>query len=145
MVLYHYNSNAILVYPMKNRSDHESLEAYKYFYDYLIKRNCHLQHNAMDNEASKAVKNYIVSTNAKYQLVEPHNKRVNADEKAIQTFKDHFISGLSSVHNKFPLFFGMNSYHRPVLPSIFCESQGRAQNFRHTNTLRAYLTSHHIR
>ena len=58
----------------------------------------------MDNEASKAVKNYIVSTDAKYQLVEPHNKRVNAAEKAIQTFKDHFISGLSSVHSKFPLF-----------------------------------------
>ena len=47
---------------------------------------------------------YRVSTNATYQLVAPHNKRINAAEKAIRTFKDHFIVGLSSVHKKLPLF-----------------------------------------
>ena len=60
--------------------------------------------NVMDNEASKAVKNYIISKNEAYQLVDPHKKRVNAAERATRTFKDHFTAGLSLVHNKFLLF-----------------------------------------
>jgi hypothetical protein len=36
-------------------------------------------------------------------LVEPHNHRVNAAERAIQTFKDHFISALATTDSEFPL------------------------------------------
>ena len=36
------------------------------------------------------------------QSVKPHNHGVNAAERAIQTFKNHFISGLSIGDKKFP-------------------------------------------
>eukprot|EP00978_Attheya_sp_CCMP212_P040859 scaffold227432_cov49-Attheya_sp.AAC.1 len=36
------------------------------------------------------------------QLVEPHNHRVDAAERAIQTFKNHTIAGLSIVDEEFP-------------------------------------------
>ncbi len=36
-------------------------------------------------------------------LVEPHNHRVNAAERAIQMFKDHFISVLATTDSEFPL------------------------------------------
>jgi hypothetical protein len=36
------------------------------------------------------------------QFVEPNNHRVNAAERAIQTFKNHFISGLCTTDPKFP-------------------------------------------
>ena len=36
------------------------------------------------------------------QLVEPHNHRVDAAERAIQTFKNHLISGLSTCDASFP-------------------------------------------
>ena len=36
-------------------------------------------------------------------LVEPHNHSVNAAERAIQTFKDHFVSALATTDSKFPL------------------------------------------
>ncbi len=39
----------------------------------------------------------------KLQLVEPHNHRVNAAERAIQTFKDAFISALATTDKGFPL------------------------------------------
>jgi hypothetical protein len=39
----------------------------------------------------------------KIQLVEPHNHQANAAERAIQTFKNHFIAGLSTVDKAFPL------------------------------------------
>jgi hypothetical protein len=36
-------------------------------------------------------------------LVEPHNHQVNVAERAIQTFKDHFISALATADSEFPL------------------------------------------
>jgi hypothetical protein len=36
-------------------------------------------------------------------LVEPHNHRVNVADRAIQTFKDHFISALVMTNSEFPL------------------------------------------
>jgi hypothetical protein len=38
-----------------------------------------------------------------FQLVPPHNHRRNAAEKAIGTWKDHFIAGLSSLDPNFPM------------------------------------------
>ena len=59
--------------------------------------------NVTDNEASKAVQKYIKSKNVDWQLVEPDNHRVNAAERAIQTFKNHFLAGLATVDKTFPL------------------------------------------
>jgi hypothetical protein len=36
-----------------------------------------------------------------FQLVPPHNHQRNAAEKAIGTWKDHFIAGLSSLDPNF--------------------------------------------
>ncbi len=36
-------------------------------------------------------------------LVPPHNHRVNAAERAITTFKEHFIPGLTTVDKDCPL------------------------------------------
>jgi hypothetical protein len=40
-----------------------------------------------------------------FQLVPPHNHRRNAAEKAIGTWKDHFIAGLSSLDPNFQMHF----------------------------------------
>ena len=37
------------------------------------------------------------------QIIPPNLHRTNAAEKAIDIFKDHFISGLATVHPSFPL------------------------------------------
>jgi hypothetical protein len=37
------------------------------------------------------------------QLVPPHNHHVNADERAISTFKDHFVAALAIVDMLCPL------------------------------------------
>ena len=37
-----------------------------------------------------------------YQLAPPGNHRTNAAERAIQTFKHHFLAGLASCHPDYP-------------------------------------------
>jgi hypothetical protein len=57
----------------------------------------------LDNEASRAIERAITTSGATYQLVEPYNHRVNSAERAIRTFKNHFIAGLCSTDPKFPV------------------------------------------
>ena len=77
--------------------------AYQDIYEYLESVNQKPTLNVTDNEASKAVQNYIKSKDVDWQLVEPDNHRVNAAERAIQTFKNHFLAGLATVDKAFPL------------------------------------------
>ena len=79
------------------------IEAFKSVYDLLTTCGLKPRLNVMDNECSKAIKTFILSTGAAIQLVEPDNHRVNAAERAIQTFKNHFIAGLCTVDPAFPL------------------------------------------
>ena len=58
----------------------------------------------MDNETSSIIENYIIKQNdTKLQFVEPQSHQVNAAERAVQTFKNHFVAGLCSVNKNFPL------------------------------------------
>ena len=41
--------------------------------------------------------------NENFQLVPPHLHRRNSAERAIQTFKNHFIAGIVSTHKDFPI------------------------------------------
>jgi hypothetical protein len=59
--------------------------------------------NLIDNQATKHIKTFLTGNKCKLQLVEPHNHRVNAAKRAIQTFKDAFIAALATTDSKFPL------------------------------------------
>jgi hypothetical protein len=55
-----------------------------------------------DNETWKGVKDLLVNKyKLTYQLVPPHIHQCNATERAIRTFKNHFIASLSS--SEFPM------------------------------------------
>ena len=61
----------------------------------------HLQ--ILDNKASAEDKRAIKTKwNASYQLVPPKTHRRNAAERAIRTFKAHFLSILAGVAPYFP-------------------------------------------
>jgi hypothetical protein len=47
--------------------------------------------------------NFFTANDVDYQLVPPHCHRRNAAERAIRTFKEHFVVGLSPVDPAFPL------------------------------------------
>ena len=60
-------------------------------------------HQILDNEASKEYKGAITKSGMTFQRVPPDDHRRNVAEKAIQTWKDHFISVSSGTASTFPL------------------------------------------
>ena len=59
--------------------------------------------HSLDNETSKRMKYYMDAEGITYQLKTAGSHRHNIAEKDIRTFKNHFISGLYSLPEKFPL------------------------------------------
>ena len=102
-VLYDYDSNAILVRPLRNRSAHEIHRVFTSVHTYLVIRGLRPHLHTLDNEASTILKEFLTAENVEYQLVPPHIHRHNSAERAIQTFKNHFIAGLASTDPNFPL------------------------------------------
>jgi hypothetical protein len=103
MVYYIYDWNYVKVIPMKSRSASEWVKAYESVHQELTVKGFKPKLQTLDNEASTALKNFFTVNDIAYQLVPPHCHRCNAAERAIGTFKEHFVAGLSSIDPSFPL------------------------------------------
>ncbi len=102
-VVYHYESNAILVLQIVSFTDKAILAAYQQQYKLLESKGHEIQLNVMDNQACKVIKKYLTKKQCDNLLVKPNNHRVNAAECAIRTFKAHHISGIVTTNSNFPL------------------------------------------
>jgi hypothetical protein len=103
MVGYVYDCNFVKVIQMKSRSASEWVKAYYHIHRELTVKGYKLKLQTLDNEASAALKNIFTANDVEYQLVPPQYHRRNAAERAIRTFKEHFVAGLYSVDPTFPL------------------------------------------
>jgi hypothetical protein len=103
MVCYIYDCNYAKVVPMKSRSALEWVKTYDSVHQELTVKDFKPKLQILDNEALKALKNFFTVKNIAYQLVPPHCHRRNAAERAIRTFKEHFVAGISSLDPSFPM------------------------------------------
>jgi hypothetical protein len=88
---------------MKSRSASEWVKAYDSIHQELTAKGFKPKLQTLDNEASTALKNFFTINNIAYQLVPPNCHRRSAAERAIRTFKEHFVAGISSVYPSFPM------------------------------------------
>jgi hypothetical protein len=101
-VAYDYTTNAILVRAITDRESATIVNAFDDVFTYLEEKGFKPRFNVLDNEASSAITEYLRRKDIKWQFVPPNEHRVNAAERAIQTFKNHFIAGLCSTDKQFP-------------------------------------------
>jgi hypothetical protein len=102
-ILYNYDSNSIQAEPIPNRKKESIKAAYKKILRLLQRRGLHPQLHGLDNEASQLLKDFIPEEDIEFQLTPASLHRRNWAERAIQTFKNHFISGLCTTHPDLPL------------------------------------------
>ena len=104
LVVYDYDSNGILVEPMKNRTANSILQAFTTIHARLVAAaGLRPQLQRLDNECSEALKAFLSKESIDFQLIPPNVHRRNAAERAIRTLKNHFVDGLCSVDKHFPL------------------------------------------
>jgi hypothetical protein len=103
MVCYIYDCNYIKVVPMKSRYASEWVKAYDSIHQELTVKGLKPKLQTLNNEASTALKNFFTVNDIAYQVVPTHCHRRNAAERAIRTFKEHFLAGLSSVEPSFSM------------------------------------------
>ncbi len=103
LIVYDYDSNAILAVPLKNRKSETILAAYQVAHHRLCQAGLCPKLQCLDNEASRALQDFLTDEGVDYQLVPPHLHCHNAAERAIWMFKNHFIAGLCSVDHQFPI------------------------------------------
>ena len=103
MIAYHYDSNAIIGKAIKNRQAATITAAWKQLNDVFNTAGLSTNTWILDNETSSVLQNAMNKHDTAFQLVPPHNHRANSAERAIQTFKNHFITGLCSLDPNFPI------------------------------------------
>jgi hypothetical protein len=103
MVGIHIDANYIFCELMKNRTEGKMITAYQKMVDRMEAAGLGLKHHRLDNECSENFKTCIKKNRMTWELVPPNCHQRNMAERAIQTFKNHFVAILSGVDDKFPL------------------------------------------
>jgi hypothetical protein len=102
-VLYHQDTNSIHTVAIPNRKAASIRDAWEATHKTLIHQGHTSELHILDNECSQELKDAFQKHQIRFQRVPPKEHRVNAAERAIRTFKNHFVSILCTVDAKFPL------------------------------------------
>ena len=90
---------------LASRSDSAIVDAFSRTHQWFLHLGHFVQFQVLDNEAPKGLRQHFIAQNIQYEFVPPFNHRANKAERAIQTFKRHFISILAGTHPSFPIDF----------------------------------------
>ena len=78
--------------------------------------------NVANNQAAWPLKTFLKTKECSWQFVEPHNHKVNAAERAMQTFKGHLISGFCCTDSKWPLQLWNNLTTQALITLNLCRT-----------------------
>ena len=102
MVAYH-SSNVILVESFKSRKYAFCMATYDTIMQRLKDKGLLVDLQILDNECSTAYERRMTDKwGVEFQLVPPDMHRRNAAERAIRSFKTHFLAILAGVASDFP-------------------------------------------
>eukprot|EP00957_Ditylum_brightwellii_P052556 3985313-Ditylum_brightwellii.AAC.1 len=98
MLFYIYDASCIKAFPTS-----EFQRVYKEMYKELTRKGFKQNLHKLDNETSKDLLTQIEQQSTKVQLTLPDMHRQNLNEKALQAWKNHFISELVGLLDKIPI------------------------------------------
>jgi len=103
IVFYHEDSNVIHIETTKSRSGPELLGALQRAIKFFTDRRVSPLLIQMDNECAELTKAWLATTHTKLELTPVAQHRTNKAERAISTWKDHFIATLATTDPNCPL------------------------------------------
>jgi hypothetical protein len=102
LVFYSESTNYIHIEKLPNRQGPTYLTAYKRAVNFFQQHQIPITDICLDNETSGEVKTYL-KTLGTVRFVPPRQHRTNKAERAIRTWKNHFVSTLFTSDPDFPL------------------------------------------
>jgi hypothetical protein len=102
-VLYHHDTNTIHAEAIPNRQAASIRSAWETTHKKFIRQGHAPNLHILDNECSQELKDAFSKYNIDFQRVPPKEHRANAAERAIHTFKNHFISTLCTIDSNYPM------------------------------------------
>jgi hypothetical protein len=103
MVGIHLDTNYIFCKLIKNQTKDKMIMAYQKMVNRMKLLALGLKHHHLDNKHLAAFKACIAKNGMTHELVPPDCHHCNIAAQAIQMFKNHFVSILSGVNDRFPL------------------------------------------
>ena len=105
LVFFCVDENYIHTEPLARREAADYLKAYKAGTEFFRTKGITITFVMLDNETSKQLERFCSSQSPAIavQYVPPGNHRANKAERAIRTWKNHFISTLATTDPSFPL------------------------------------------
>ena len=101
-VLIMYCGNYIHAETLKSRSASDFVSAYASGTNFFLSKGITPHYERLDNETSTQLTTFCQSQGITIQYVPPHDHRANKAERAIRTWKNHFISILCTCDPDFP-------------------------------------------
>jgi hypothetical protein len=102
MVIHDVDSNSSWAEPLKDNTGSKLILARAQALEQMQKVDI-VPKQVLDNQASVAYKKAISDSDMTYELVPLNDHQCNMAEKAIQTFKDHFVGVLSGCAPTFSI------------------------------------------
>jgi hypothetical protein len=139
MILHHVDSNSSWLEAMQTQLGGKLIPACAQALAWM--RHCGLipKHQILDNQASAEYKAAVEASGMTYELVPPKEHQCNMAEKAIQTFKDHFVGVFSSCAPSMPIHLWCQ-----LLPQVEWQLLLLQQSRVHPNLLAyAHVYKHH--
>jgi hypothetical protein len=103
VVFYVYDTNYICSIPIKSRSKEELLRTYHKVYEWLSVWGFKPLLHKMDNDTSHEVEQFIQGQQTRPQYTPLDMHRTNPAERAIRTWKNHFLAGIAGLPQSFPI------------------------------------------
>ena len=100
---YHYDIYAILKIAIPNRKSLTIINAWKSLHGQFDTSGDTPDTYIQANDISREMKDCFEKEGVEFHLVPPNNHMDNAVDRAIQTFKRHFIADLSGLDLNFPI------------------------------------------
>ena len=117
-----YDSNYIHIVPIKSCKAEALANEFNECYNVLQTNGFKVDIVWLDNEVSKLLIEYIITNKLTYQLASPGGHQTSHTRRAIQTYKNHFISALQSIVPQINITFNLLQNSR-INPKLSAYSQ----------------------
>jgi hypothetical protein len=102
-LFYVHDANYIKAIPIKSQAKEELLRAYTEVYNWLATRGFLPCLHKLDNKTSHNAKAFIQAKQVKIQYTPPNMHCTNLAERAVRTWRNHFLSGMTGIPPSFPI------------------------------------------